>query len=194
MSFYCGHFTPFFPSRALDKSHCSQPPAPRLQATAEAGQVGGSGRSLQPFPGVLHPALCVSGFVYHFEASCLLSPGPRQIPGFGGSNFPMFAGALGTDAGPKTPLVQPHPPVQVEKLGLRVDLQEACGIVGKLVETGVTHVTRWTQGSGTHILHCRSTSSHTLCALTCTSHPSTHRDPPKGTTGPAVGAHTGINT
>lgn len=156
-------------------------PAARLQAAAEAGQTGGSGKSLQPFLGVLYPLLWVSGFVRHFEASCLLSPGPRQILGFLGSNLPLFAGALGTYTGPRTPLVQPHSLVQVGRLRLRVDLQEVCGIIGRLVEmTGVTHVTRWTQDPGTHILHCTSMSSHTLCALTCASHTSTHRDSPQG--------------
>lgn len=72
-------------------------------------------------------------------------------------------------------------------------MQEACGIVGRLVEmTGVTHVTRWTQDPGTRILPCTRLSSHTLCALTCTSHTSAHRDPPEETTGSAAGAHTGI--
>lgn len=54
-------------------------------------------------PGCVPSRVRVSGFVYHFEASCLLSPGPRQILGFLGSNFPMLAGALGTYAGPRSP-------------------------------------------------------------------------------------------
>lgn len=78
-------------------------PWTKVTAASPCASRGGHGGSLQPFLGVLPPGLRVSGFVYHFEASCLLSPGPRQILGFLGSNFPMLAGALGTYAGPRSP-------------------------------------------------------------------------------------------